>query len=221
MGKGGVLGHPSFTRSTSGPPGVISAGGHDNGEVILWSGSWPHIVADACKNWAAVGGSIDKYGASEGGGTSSASPYAAGEAARIVLEARRILNDTGDIGVSDGVMARGNATASGPLSDGQLTLAEAKEILFKTAVERPVKTEHDGEGCQTYAPYNTYPIPWSQIPKEVPAYYFIGYGQISVQSLDQALMVVRGESAMPDRSSADQWNEVNEQLRDTYYQLPH
>lgn len=221
MGKFGVVGHPSFTRSTSGPPGVVSVGGHDNGEVVLWSGSWPHVVADACANWAAVGGTIDEYSGSAGGGTSSASPYAAGEAARIVLEARRVMHDGSGLGVVDGVLARGTSTADGPLSDGDLTLDEAKEILFKTAAPRPVYTDHDGESCVTYPLYNTVPVAWEDIPSDVPAYYVIGYGQVSVHSLAAALEVVGGDAPLPDRSQADQWHAYNEQLRAAYYGLPH
>jgi hypothetical protein len=221
MGKGGVVGHPSFTRSTSGPAGVISVGGHDNGELILWSGSWPHVVADACDNWAAVGGSIDEYSGSAGGGTSSASPYAAGAAARIALEARRILADDGMVGVSEGVLARGVPGNSSMLADGQFTLDEAKELLMKTATARPVNTEHDGESCgMTGAPYNTYPVSWSQIPAGIPSYYLIGYGQISTGSMDRALAVLAGDVELPSRPVEDQWHQYAETLRDTYNDLP-
>jgi hypothetical protein len=221
MGKLGVLGHPSFTRSTSGPPGVISVGGHDNGEVVLWSGSWPHVVADACNNWAAVGSSLDQYSGSAGGGTSSASPYAAGAAARIILEARRVLGDDGTQGIKDGVVARGNATASGPLSDGKLTLQEVKDILFRTAVARPMKTAHDGNSCREAVPYNTYPVEWSAIPAEIPAYYFIGYGQMSIHSVAAALKVVAGEMPLPARSDVALWHQANEAQREAYHDLPH
>lgn len=218
-GKGGVLGHPSFTRSTSGPRGVVSVGGHDNGEVILWSGSWPHVSADACDNWAAKGDTLDEYGPKEGGGTSSASPYAAGEAARLVLEARRMLG--GGNRTADGVLvANGTAAtlpAEGPLMDGDLTLDELKQILYKTAIPDPVKTEHDGDSCgMTAAPYNTYPIAWSSVPANAPRYPFIGYGQISVDSLAAALLVVSGEMPLPERPDADAWHERAETLRETY-----
>lgn len=160
-GKLGGLGHPSFTRSTSGPTGVFSIGGHDNGDVVLWTGSVPHVVADACANWAAVGDTQDKYDAGEGGGTSSASPYAAGEAARLVLEARRLLNDSQAVGRKDGVFARGEPgrVAAGPLADGDFKLDELRAILLKTAVGRPVKTLDDGDSCGlTGAPYATFPV---------------------------------------------------------------
>ena len=222
-GKLGVVGHPSFTRSTSGPRGVVAVGGHDNGEVILWSGSWPHVVADACSNWAVVGDTLDEYGPDQGGGTSSASPYAAGAAARLVLEARRILNLSD--GVQDAVFATGGTPMhelpGSPLEDGEFTYDELRTVLFKTATPRPVKTEHDGDSCgMTGAPYNTYPIAWSSIPQDTPAYYFIGYGQISVDSIALALDVLHGAQALPERPVEDGWHERAQMLRDTYNDLP-
>lgn len=221
-GKLGVLGHPSFTRSTSGPTGVVSVGGHDNGQVILWSGTWPHVVADACDNWAAVSDTIDDFSDSAGGGTSSASPYAAGEAARVVLEAKRLMAST-EAAAEPGVAAVGTPYAASPfLEDGTLTQDEVKSILMKTAVARPQKTEHDGADCGvTGTPYTTYPIAWENIPEQTPTYYFIGYGQISVTSLDAALAVLRGDQPLPDRPMEDQWNSYADMLRDAYNGLPH
>ena len=220
MGKLGVLGHPSFTRSTSGPRGVVSVGGHDNGEVVLWTGSWPHVAADACDNWAAVGDTLDEYDPREGGGTSSASPYAAGEAGRLVLEARRALGG-GARGEEGVLVSGGNATppAEGPLADGDLTVAELQQVLFKTAVAVPVKTEHDGERC---APglYATYPVQWTQLPAGAPRYPFLGYGQISVDSLAAALPVVRGEAPLPERPVEDEWHARAEAMREAYRALP-
>lgn len=224
-GKLGVVGHPSFTRSTSGPRGVVSVGGHDNGDVILWSGSWPHVAADACDNWAAVGDTLDEYDAREGGGTSSASPYAAGEAARIVLEARRILGE--HTAIEGGVLVGAGGgmlmvdLGDSPLQDGGLTLEEVKTLLMKTATPRPVKTEHDGESCgMGAAPYNTYPVAWSSIPEGAPRYPLVGYGQVSVDSLGLALQVLRGEAAMPDRADDDAWHARAETLREAYDALP-
>ncbi len=218
-GKGGVVGHPSFTRSTSGPTGVMSVGGHDNGEVILWSGSVPHVVADACDNWAAIGNSIDEYSASAGGGTSSASPYAAGAAARLVLEARIV---TGDAyrGIHDGILVHGEPVVAPFLEDGLLTLEEAKRLLMVTATPRPVSTEHDGTSCgMTGAPYNTYPVPWADIPEDVPAYYLIGYGQVSVTSLQSAIDALHG-GFLPDRGDTDAEHARYEMVRDAYNGLP-
>ncbi len=221
-GKLGVLGHPSFTRSTSGPRGVVSVGGHDNGQIILWSGSWPHVAADACDNWAAKGDSLDEYGPREGGGTSSASPYAAGAAARLVLEARRLLADEYETGVADATFARGPATdalATSPLADGDLSLDELKLVLFRTAVARPVATEHDGEVCGP-GPYNTYPVQWSEIPSDAPSYAFIGYGQISVDSVATAIAVLAGATPLPERPVEDEWHARAEGLREAYNDLP-
>ena len=223
MGKFGALGHPAFTRSTSGPRGVVAVGGHDNGEIVLWSGSWPHVVADACDNWAVVGDTIEEYGPDQGGGTSSASPYAAGAAARLVLEARRILNLSD--GVVDAVFATGGTPMhdlpGSPLEDGDFTYDELQAVLLKTATPRPQKTEHDGDSCgMTSAPYNTYPVAWSSIPPDVPTYYLIGYGQISVDSVALALDVLHGAQPMPERPVEDEWHARAQTLRDTYNELP-
>lgn len=222
VGKFGVLGHPSFTRSTSGPPGVVAVGGHDNGQVILWSGSWPHVSADACDNWAAVGDTVDGYGPREGGGTSSASPYAAGEAAALILEARRLLGDDRSAGVTEGILARGVAVEGSPiLSDGQLSIGEVKDILMKTAVARPLQTEHDGELCPPeMTPYTTYPIQWKDLPADLPTYYFIGYGQISVDSAAAAMDVLKGATELPARPVEDQWHAYAQSARDAYNGLP-
>ncbi len=218
-GKGGAIGHPSFTRSTSGPTGVISVGGHDNGELILWSGSVPHVVADACDNWAAVGDTIDEYSPSEGGGTSSASPYAAGAAARFILEARILASDTYQ-GIHDGILVHGEPRDAAMLDDGMLTLDEVQRLLMVTATPRPVETEHDGTSCgMTGAPYNTYPLAWSDVPAGTPDYYLIGYGQISVDSLALGLDVLHGGD-VPDRSESDTWHARFQQVRDAYNDLP-
>ena len=60
--------------------------------------------------------------------TSSATPFAAGGAARMLLEARRILGDTGT-GVTKGVVASGpkGRVKDGPLADGEFTLEEWKK----------------------------------------------------------------------------------------------
>jgi hypothetical protein len=217
-GKFGVVGHPSFTRSTSGAKGVIAVGGHDNGKLILWSGSWPQVVADACDNWAAVGDTLEEYSPREGGGTSSASPYAAGAAARFVLEARNLLDDRH--GTVDGVLARGQPMGESVLADGELSLDEAKMLLMKTATPHPVATEHDGDECAMASPYNTYPVEWATIPGGAPTYPFIGYGQVSVTSVELGIAVLGGSVSMPDRAEADGWHARAELMRDAYNGVP-
>ncbi len=218
-GQFGIVGQPTFTRSTSGPTGVIAVGGYDNGEVVLWSGSVPYIAADACRNWAAIGDSIDEHSSSAGGGTSSASPYAMGGAARILLEARTLLADTSTQARDETVFAQGNATGEaleGPLADGTFTLDEAKDLLLRTAQPRPEQTEHDGDTCHDFPLYNTIPVAWEDIPQDVPQYYLIGWGGINVHSLELALNVTAGNVAMPERSDTQGWHENVNMLRETY-----
>lgn len=216
-GKGGVAGHPSFTRSTSGPPGVVSTGGHDNGQVALWPGSTPQVVADACDNMAAVGDQIDGYD-TVGGGTSSASPYAAGAAAKLVLESRRLLDDPHETGVENGTLARGDGTGpDGVLSDGELTLEEAKRVLFHTSDPGPPETENAGEVCTTAVPHNTYPVRWDQIPEDAPRYYFIGFGAVTDETVEQGIKVLAGLEELPAREQARRMHEQVTMMRETYH----
>lgn len=216
MGKNGVIGHPSFTRATSGPSGVIAMGGHDNGNVIFWSGSVPYLVADSCDNWAPVGNTVTQYGDSEGGGTSSSSPYGAGLAVRIIQEARNV---TGG-GRSAELMVKGAPVADSPyLDDGELTMDELKEIMFRSAIPRPSYTLHDGAECSVASPYNTYPIAWEDIPPGAPSYYFIGFGQVSVDSLAAAIDGLLA-GGLPAKSDTMQEHEMYQAVRDAYNDLP-
>jgi hypothetical protein len=47
----------------------------------------------------------------------------------------------------------------------------------------------------------------------VPAYYFIGYGQVGVRSLDAALAVLQGTAPQPERPVEDAFFHVDAQLR--------
>lgn len=218
----GVVGFPSPTDSTSGPPGVISVGGHDNGKTTLWTGWFPHVVADACDNWSAVGNTIDEYSDSAGGGTSAASPYAAGGAGRLVQEARAILQgvsgrnlDTGTIAVAlDGV----TLPAKGPLADGDFTLAELKDLLFHTASPTPVSDRASGAECSPASPYHTGPD-WTAAPHGVPLYAWVGYGSIETFSTDLALDVLHGMTEARDRPQSDDLYAQDQAVREAYHSV--
>jgi hypothetical protein len=147
-GLGGFDGYVSsstYTMATGGP-GAILVGAHDNGHLLAWPGSPPHVIADGFGGWTALRDSIAEVRPDPGACcTSAASPYAAGGAAAIALEARRILGDPGP-GVRDGVVARGapGLVAQGPLADGVFTLQEWKEVVLRTATLRPVEGPDDG-----------------------------------------------------------------------------
>lgn len=207
------VGIPGWLRPVQGEPGVIIVGGHDNGEAVLWPGTMPHVVADVARTPSAAWQDL------EGGvfnGTSGSTPFAAGAFARIVLEARRLAGDAGT-GLREGnlVVAAANATLpeSGPLADGVLTRAEAERLLLATAVPRPAEDQpYDGEtGCprpsadrQCVGIERTNSLlPWSDVPAALPAYYFVGYGQVGTASLAGALAVLRGEAPPSERPVED------------------
>ncbi len=212
-----VLGMPPTSCHHQGLPNAISVGGHNDGRLVAWSNSLPHIAADLCMD-VAHHQAKDAY--HFGCGTSFAAPYAAGAAGRLVLEARQLLGDGGG-GVSDGVLARGEAglVTDGPLADGDLTSAELKQVLFATADPRPAASEHDGPICEPVTTdvecllTQTTPIEWTSIPEVVPQYYFMGYGAITPESLEHGLRVLHGEQPVPERPVEDAFFALDQEAR--------
>ena len=216
--RGGVLGHPTLLSPHLGPSAII-VGGHDSGYVNTWPGFPPHVVSDSCASWAAYRDEIGKSAENVGGGTSGATPFAAGGAGRILLEARRILGSNGT-GVHKGIVARGRAglVSEGPLKDGKFTLAEWKEVLYKTASERPETQKEDGPPCEAGA-YAPTPVKWTDVPDEYPEYAHIGYGAVDAQSHTSALKVLRGSAKMPDRSDTDRYFTLDRQAREALHEV--
>ena len=143
----GVVGHPTplDPRMT---PSIVMVGGHDSGYINLWPDFPPHVVSDSCNSWAAYHDQVEKSADDVGGGTSGATPFAAGGAGKILIAARTILGDN-STGITKNVVARGPAglAKKGPLKDGKFTLDEWKEVLFKTATARPKRQYEDGSVC--------------------------------------------------------------------------
>ncbi len=224
----GVVGQPTYLQSTA-PRNVILVGAHDNGYATLWHEAPVHIVADAYGGWRASPWSLDEMQADpDACCTSAAAPYASGGAASILLEARRILNDTrtGLRGEGDeGIIAEGASglVPAGPLADGKFTLGELKEVYKKTAEARPVVTSttaDDGLIHWTAKPGTvprdpwlgdnpycvgcwTSPVPLSSIPTTVNLAYLIGYGAVTSSGQQSAFHVLWGDSALPNRSAED------------------
>lgn len=218
----GVLGHPTLLAPHLGPSAVI-VGGHDSGYVNTWPGFPPHVVSDSCASWAARHQHTEKSGDSIGGGTSGATPFAAGGAGRIVLEARRVLRDY-QTGISNGVVAQGKSglVSKGPLADGKFTIKEWRDVLFRTASPRPKATREDGPPCQAEGfgtPYAPTPIQWTDVPDEYPEYVHIGYGAVDDRSEALALKVLAGRAKVPDRSDTDTFFEHDRQARALLHEL--
>lgn len=229
---------PTYLLSTA-PPGVILVGGHDNGKMTLWSGAPPHVVADAYGGMTAINTSSENMRPDPiACCTSAASPYAAGGAAAIVMEARRLLGARGS-GVEAGVVACGDPgkISKGPLADGTFTLDELKDVYLHTADPRPPEGRDDGLihwageprapdyvefgpganpfcfGCTTTA------IPWASVPEQADAYAQIGYGAINERSVTLAAKILSGAEEIPVRASADAQYEADQQARAAIFSL--
>ncbi len=219
----GVLGHPTLLAPHMGPSAVI-VGGHDSGYVNTWPGFPPHVVSDSCASWAADHEELKKSRDSEGGGTSGATPFAAGGAGGIVLEARRILRDSGT-GVVKGVVASGRSghVSKGPLKDGKFTIKEWRDVLFKTATDRPARRHEDGPPCEVEpyrgAPYAPTPVKWTDVPEGYPEYVHIGYGAVDDPAMSVAAKVLRGQKKLPDRSDTDAFFENDRRARTLLHEL--
>lgn len=223
---------PTYLLATA-PPGVILVGGHDNARMTLWSGSPPHVVADAYAGYTAIHNSTEKMRPDPiACCTSAASPYAAGGATAIVLEARRLLGDTSS-GVDGGIVACGDpgGIQDGPLADGVFELAELIDVFLHTAEPHP--SEHLDDGMVHWAgeprapdeteygpggnPFcvgcTTTPVVWSEIPAQGEAYPLIGYGGIDAYSVTLASAVLQGKTGLPERPAADAMHQFDQTLR--------
>lgn len=218
--------------------GALWVGAHDNGKVAHWSGAPAHVVADGYGGLAAGNRSLTDFGPSAFTCcTSASSPYAAGQGAAIILEARKILGDP-LVGHRNGVLAKGTpplGLTTGPLRDGDLTLGEFRALVKHTAEARPGVGRDDGwihwagdprapdvlpwgpggnafcQGCWTL------PIDWADVPSDFPAYASIGYGAANERSLALAIEVLRGGREQPDRSGVDEFFETEGEVREVVH----
>lgn len=232
----GVAPTPTYLLSTA-PPGVILVGGHDNGKMTLWSGSPPHVVADAYAGMTALARSVETMRPDPiACCTSAASPYAAGGAAALIAEARRLLGSA-STGVHGGIVACGRPGAAprGPLEDGIFTLDELEDVFLHTAEALPSEGAHDGAvhwaggprppdhvehgpGANPFcAGCTTTPVPWKAIPAAADAYALVGYGGINEHSVAAGIAVLRGEEELPVRPLADAQYDADQELRATVF----
>lgn len=221
-----------------GAPGVILVGAHDNGRVTAWHGQPAHVVADAYAGYMAIHDSLEQMRPDPVACcTSTSAPYAAGGAAAILREARRILGDTAtglrpstEHGLIAAMGPPGLVT-SGPLADGIFTMQEWKRVYSATAEARPAEGAHDGlvhwlgePTAPRYAgsyltadnPYCqfcwTLPVRWTELPG-APAYPTVGYGAINERSVALARDVLGGTAVLPARPDEDAFFAAEEQTR--------
>ncbi len=206
----GVTGHPIWYDGNTGPLGIIAVGAHDNGDWAVWGATMPHVIADGLGGPAAdhVGFGVEPNGA---GGTSGAAPFAAGGMAQFLLEVRQATGDLGH-GVRDGAIVVGNIT---------LSLDDAKRIYFHTADPAVPEDPHfDGAKCPdsgslTCALYPAVPVSWDATG-DTPKYYFVGYGGIGTGTVADAVSVVLGDMAEPERPVEDQFLMLDNAARDAF-----
>ena len=217
-GNSAGLGRPTLTF-THFTPSALIVGGHDSGYMNTWPGFSPHLVSDSCDSWAAYHRTLDKSGARVGGGTSGATPFAAGGAARILLEARRLLGDS-QTGADKGVVAEGRKSRikSGPLKDDKLTLREWRGVLLKTASERPERHFEDGPVCDVDSLQSPTPVKWRDVPEAYPEYVQIGYGAVDRDSFKLAAHVLSGSERLPNRAETDQYFAADGAAREAVYE---
>ena len=170
--------------------------------------------------WAARVNDMKESADTVGSGTSSATPFAAGGAARVLLEARAILGDH-STGVDGKVVASGpkHLVHEGPLVDGKLTLEEWKRLTFVTASPRPEAHFEDGSPCASAGAYGPTPVSWKDVPEGYPEYIHIGYGAIDADSFAQAQEVLRGRAPAPDRAATDDYFAQDRAAREQLYDL--
>ncbi len=210
----GVVPKPAW--AWDGTPDEIAVGGVDNEWIRTAYDLHPYIAADACG--VEVPGPDSTSGTDGTSGTSMAAPYAAGAAAKLILQARDLLGDAHlgprtdeNLSAPDGawssqrpedaqvVLAEGQADTveTGPLADGTFTLRELKDVLYHTARPIPTKGPHDGPPCLLSQ------IPAEDLP-ERERFAHIGYGEVDPTSLEWAQRVLVGEGELDDRPTADE-----------------
>jgi len=209
-GVGNAFDVPQATYGSdqTGPDWNITVGAirRDNQRAIVGDGIPVHISAwgdgnlpSACRT-----GTV---GQCAFGGTSAATPYTAGVFGTVLTEVRRAVGD-GAAGQKPGqVVATGlPVPESVYLADGQLTRAELREAVLKTAY--PLNTEN--------AP-SPFPYPATAPYTGDPNVLFEGYGAATPEGADRAIGVLLGEMPMPERPFEEDFFAIDRALRDTLY----
>ncbi|MEK6984833.1 MAG: S8/S53 family peptidase [Candidatus Thermoplasmatota archaeon] len=208
-------GYPSQCQDNSGIAGVVTVGANDNDGTTTWGNFFPAVSGDGCGNPSVNEATTNELDNS-GGGTSSATPFTAGGAASLLLEARRIFRDP-NVGVRDGVMARAQPGAilpeQGPLADGIFTMDELKSVLFHTALSPPTLDESDGEQCMVGTRVPTDP----ESPLAPGLFPFIGYGEVNRISIALGIEVLQGVKAEPERAREDQLYQQDQDARRAFW----
>ncbi|QZY28977.1 S8 family serine peptidase [Nocardioides coralli] len=197
----------TYGSDQTGPDWNITVGAlrRDNQRAIVGDGIPVHLSAwgdgnlpSACRT-----GTV---GQCAFGGTSAATPYTAGVFGTVLTEVRQALGD-GQSGQKPGqVVATGlPLDESVYLADGELTRAELREVVLKTA--QPLNTDNDP------SPY-PYPLTAPYTDANV---LFEGYGAATPESAQRATDVLLGRTQLPEREFEDEFFVLDRQVRDSLY----
>jgi hypothetical protein len=197
----------TYGSDQTGPDWNITVGAlrRDNQRAIVGDGIPVHISAwgdgnlpSACRT-----GTV---GQCAFGGTSAATPYTAGVFGTVLTEVREAVGD-GQSGQKPGqVVADGLAVEESVyLDDGELTRAELREAVLKTA--EPLNTENEP---------SPYPYPMTA-PYTDANVLFEGYGAAAPNSAARAVDVLLGRALLPDRPFEDEFFALDRQVRDSLY----
>jgi hypothetical protein len=142
------------------------------------------------------------------GGTSAATPYTAGVFGTVLSKVRQALGD-GKAGQRAGQVVAEGAAVPGSiyLDDGKLTRAELKDAVLKTAFPLNQDNQPSMYPFPMTAPYVT---PESNM-------LFEGYGAATPESAKRAVDVILGRALVPERSFEDEFNALDQSVRDTLY----
>jgi len=210
-GVGNAFDVPQITygSTNTGNDWTITVGAirRDNQRAVVGDGIPVHISAwgdgnlpSACRT-----GTV---GQCAFGGTSAATPYTAGIFGTVLTRVRQAIGDP-TLGQRPGqVVAQGTAIpGSIYLDDGELTRAELREAILKTAF--PLNQEN--------APSSfPYPLTAPYIGPETNV-LFEGYGAATPEGATRAVDVLLGRALLPDRSFEDQFFAIDRAVKDTLY----
>ncbi|MBE1878474.1 S8 family serine peptidase [Myceligenerans pegani] len=192
----------------TGPDWNITVGAirRDNQRAVVGDGIPVHVSAwgdgnlpSACRT-----GTV---GQCAFGGTSAATPYTAGVFGTVLTQARAAVGD-GAAGQRSGqVVASGIALDDSVyLADGELTRAELREAVLKTAV--PLNQENST---------SPYPYPLTAPYAGESNVLFEGYGAATPNSAKRAVDVLLGAALLPERPFEDEFFALDRIVRDSLW----
>lgn len=198
----------TYGSDQTGPDWNITVGAirRDNQRAIVGDGIPVHLsswgdgnLPSACRT-----GTV---GQCAFGGTSAATPYTAGVFGTVLTRVREAVGD-GRAGQKPGqVVAQGvPVEESVYLVDGELTRAELREAVLKTAY--PLNTENET---------SPFPVPLTAPYLGDSNVLFEGYGAATPASADRATDVLLGRALMPERPSEDEFFALDRSVRDSLY----